>query len=53
MKLYRSEDGNNRVANTPDATCTLNGSLMCSFLTDTLSYFAGVKETTSSIGGGG
>jgi len=52
LKLYRSEDGNTWVANTPDATCTLNGSLMCSFLTDTLSYFAWVGESTSTTSNG-
>jgi len=56
LKLYRSTNGSTWTANTPDATCTLNSSLLCSFQTDHLSYFATVKTTTNggwSNGGGG
>jgi len=48
LDIYRSDDGATWTANTPDATCTLDSSLMCSFWTDHLSYFATIKETTSS-----
>jgi hypothetical protein len=53
--LYRSENGSTWTANTPDATCTLNASKVCSFRTDHLSYFAAVKVVTTSGGnpGGG
>ena len=39
------------MSTTPDASCTLDWSLMCSFLTDYLSYFAVISETTSTSGG--
>lgn len=48
IKLYRSSNGLTRTANTPDATCILNSSLVCSFRTDHLSYFSSIKETISS-----
>lgn len=50
IKLYRSTNWSTRTANTPDTTCTLNSSLVCSFRTDHLSYFTTVKETTTSWG---
>lgn len=59
LKLYRSSNGTSWVANSPDATCTLTASKMCTFSTDHLSYFATVKTTSvaitqpSSSGGGG
>ncbi len=53
LTLYRSENGSTWIANTPDTTCTLNSSLVCTFRTDHLSYFTVVKTTTSSSGGGG
>ncbi len=52
LHLYRSENGTTWVANTPDATCTLDSSLVCNFRTDHLSYFAPVKVTTSGGGWG-
>ena len=53
LQIFRSSDGNTWEANTPDATCTLDGSLVCTFETDHLSYFAPIKTTTTSGGGGG
>ncbi len=50
INLYRSENGSTWTANTPDASCTLNSSLVCTFRTDHLSYFAAVEVTTSSGG---
>ena len=52
IKLYRSENGTTWVANTPDVTCVLDASKVCSFRTDHLSYFSTVKTTTTSNGGG-
>jgi predicted methyltransferase len=48
ITIYRSEDGQNWTVNTPQATCTLDGNKVCSILTDHLSYFASIKETTTS-----
>ncbi len=38
--LYRSQDWNTWTTNTPDAHCTLDAELMCTFETDHLSFFA-------------
>ena len=45
LKIYRSENGSTRNANTPDTTCVLNSNLICSFRTDHLSYFTTMQET--------
>lgn len=48
LNIYRSEDWTTWVANTPDATCTLDEAKVCNFQTDHLSYFAPIKETTTT-----
>ncbi len=48
LALYRSDDWDVREISSPDATCTLDSSLICSFLTDHLSYFAPIGESTST-----
>ncbi|MEI6426484.1 MAG: S-layer homology domain-containing protein, partial [Candidatus Absconditabacteria bacterium] len=56
LKIIRSENGNARETNTPDAQCILDANKICTFYTDRLSYFATIKETikqTSSGGDGG
>jgi hypothetical protein len=55
LAIYRSENGTTRVANTPDASCTLDSDNMCTFQTDHLSYFTAVASSTSNnpSGGGG
>lgn len=40
LSLFRSEDGNTWILNTPDASCTLDADQMCTFETDHLSFFA-------------
>ncbi|MDD3302292.1 MAG: S-layer homology domain-containing protein [Candidatus Gracilibacteria bacterium] len=46
FKLYRSQNGTSWVLNVPDSTCTLDSSLMCSFKTDHLSFFAPTLDST-------
>ena len=52
LKIIRSEDGNTRESNTPDAQCILDANKICTFNTDRLSYFATIKETTKQISSG-
>ena len=40
FSLYRSENWSTWTLNTPDAHCTLDSDLMCTFRTDHLSFFA-------------
>ena len=52
LKIIRSENGNTRESNTPDAQCILDANKICTFYTDRLSYFATIKETTKQISSG-
>ena len=55
LYLYRSTNGTTWEANSPTQTCQLSAGLVCTFLTDHLTYFAPVNVTTVSTntGGGG
>lgn len=48
LAVYRSQDADTREINEPDANCTLDENLVCSFLTDHLSYFTTLRETTTT-----
>ncbi len=48
LKLYRSTNGSIWEANSPDATCTLDASKVCTFETNHLSFFAPTLVTASS-----
>ena len=49
LDLYRSSDGATWRPVTPSATCTLNSSRVCSFLSDHLSFFAPVIDPTPDV----
>jgi hypothetical protein len=61
LRIMRSQDGNTWTPNFPDATCTVDNELKCTFQTNHLTYFGTIQVTSTpiptsilaSIGGGG
>lgn len=45
LSLYRSQNGVLWIWNTPDNTCTLDANKNCQFMTDHLSFFAGIDTS--------
>jgi hypothetical protein len=43
LNIYRSQDGDNWMSNTPQSVCILDADKMCRFLTDHLTYFGVVS----------